>query len=129
MHMLGWFKRNATLGSRGQLVENENQTLSSVENVRRLVVRHENSGRKINELAGGFTQTRVIVVACQKGGAGKTTVAAHLAVQACRAGHGPAVLVDTDPQGSLGEWRSARKGDAPALATADLADLAANPAE
>ena len=129
MHMLGWFKRNATLGSREQLVENANPTLSSGENVRRLVVRHENPGRKINELAGGFTQTRVIVVACQKGGAGKTTIAAHLAVEAGRAGQGPAILVDTDPQGSLREWRSARNDDAPVLATANLADLAANPAE
>jgi chromosome partitioning protein len=43
----------------------------------------------------------VIVLASQKGGAGKTTLAAHLAVAAEAAGDGPAVLIDTDPQGSL----------------------------
>jgi len=83
----------------------------------------------VHELAGAFGRTRVIVVACQKGGSGKTTIAAHLAVQASRVGHGPTVLVDADPQGSLGQWWSARKDDALALATAQLADLAANPAE
>src|SRR6266496_3144369 len=126
--MLAWFKRNATPASRERLVENESQTLSE-EKVQRLVGRHGNSSRTANELTRGFTQTYVIVVACQKGGSGKTTIAAHLAVQAGRVGQGPAILVDTDPQGSLGEWRSARKDDAPALATAKLADLAANPAE
>jgi chromosome partitioning protein len=41
--------------------------------------------------------------ASQKGGSGKTTIAAHLAVQAGRVGQGPAVIVDTDPQASLGD--------------------------
>src|SRR5271168_1164258 len=127
--MRAWFKRNAAPASREQLVEIESKTLSTVEKVQRLVARHGTDSGTANELARGFTQTYVIVVACQKGGAGKTTIAAHLAVQAVRAGHGPVVLVDTDPQGSLGEWRSERKDDAPALATANLADLAANPAE
>jgi len=125
--MLYWFKRNAT--AREQSVESDSQTRSTVAKVQRLVSRHETSGRAANELARGSTQTRVIVVACQKGGSGKTTIAAHLAVQAGMAGQGPAVLVDTDPQGSLGQWRSARSDAAPALATAKLADLAANPAE
>src|SRR5216683_1055320 len=129
MHMLTWFKRNATSTSRKRLVESENHTIANVEKVQRLVGRHGTYNRTTNERVGGFTETRVIVVACQKGGAGKTTIAAHLAVQAGRVGQGPAILVDTDPQGSLGEWRSARKDDAPALATANLADLAANPAE
>jgi chromosome partitioning protein len=35
----------------------------------------------------------VIVLASQKGGAGKTTLAAHLAVTAEAAGDGPAVLM------------------------------------
>jgi chromosome partitioning protein len=124
--MLYWFKRNAT--SREQSVESDTNALSAADKVRRLVSRHETRSSTANGLAGS-TQTRVIVVACQKGGSGKTTIAAHLAVQAGRAGQGPIVLVDTDPQGSLGEWRSARKDAAPALATAKLADLAANPAE
>jgi chromosome partitioning protein len=125
--MLYWFKRSAT--AREQSVESDSQTPSAADKVQRLVSRHETRSRTASELAGGSTQTRVIVVACQKGGSGKTTIAAHLAVQAGRAGQGPAVLVDTDPQGSLAQWRSVRKDDAPALATAKLADLAANPAE
>jgi len=45
----------------------------------------------------------VITVAQQKGGSGKTTLAANLAVAMARAGRRVAV-VDTDPQGSLGRW-------------------------
>ena len=45
----------------------------------------------------------VITVAQQKGGSGKTTVAANLAVAFARAGKSVAIL-DTDPQGSLGRW-------------------------
>jgi chromosome partitioning protein len=38
-----------------------------------------------------------------KGGTGKTTVAIHLAVAACRNGY-PTKLVDADPQGSVLDW-------------------------
>src|SRR4051794_4347793 len=72
---------------------------------------------------------RIIALASQKGGSGKTTIAAHLAVQAGRVGEGPAVLVDTDPQGSLGEWWRERKDDAPALATVKVDELEASLAE
>ncbi|MCC6306646.1 MAG: ParA family protein [Rhodobacteraceae bacterium] len=50
----------------------------------------------------------VITVAQQKGGAGKTTLAANLAVAWARAGRRVALL-DTDPQGSLGRWFLARR--------------------
>ncbi|GHC18562.1 MULTISPECIES: ParA family partition ATPase [Gemmobacter] len=46
---------------------------------------------------------KVITVAQQKGGAGKTTLAANLAVCLVRQGLDVA-LVDSDPQGSLGRW-------------------------
>lgn len=46
---------------------------------------------------------KVITVAQQKGGAGKTTIAANLAVALARKGKRVALL-DTDPQGSLGRW-------------------------
>ena len=50
----------------------------------------------------------VICVAQQKGGSGKTTIAANLAVAFVRAGQTVALL-DTDPQGSLGRWFMARR--------------------
>lgn len=46
---------------------------------------------------------QVITVAQQKGGSGKTTVSANLAVGFLRQGKRVA-LVDIDPQGSLGRW-------------------------
>jgi chromosome partitioning protein len=66
----------------------------------------------------------VIVLASQKGGAGKTTIAAHLAIAAESAGAGPAVLIDTDPQGSLSAWWNVREADTPALASSTIAELA-----
>ncbi|RMD88505.1 MAG: ParA family protein [Alphaproteobacteria bacterium] len=60
---------------------------------------------------------RAITVAQQKGGSGKTTLAAHLAVWFAREGRRVALL-DTDPQGSLGRWFMARRertGGAPGL--------------
>ena len=51
---------------------------------------------------------QVITIAQQKGGSGKTTLAANLAVAAAAAGRKVALL-DTDPQGSLGRWFMARR--------------------
>lgn len=68
---------------------------------------------------------KTLVIASQKGGAGKTTIAAHLAVAAELAGAGPVVLIDTDPQGSLSEWWNSRQAPTPALASATLAELPA----
>lgn len=51
----------------------------------------------------------IITVAQQKGGSGKTTLAANLAV--AMRGRGLSVaLIDTDPQGSLGRWFIERMG-------------------
>ncbi|MEM9708162.1 MAG: ParA family partition ATPase [Pseudomonadota bacterium] len=52
---------------------------------------------------------KVITVAQQKGGSGKTTLAANLAVAYAKQGKSVALL-DTDPQGSLGRWFMARHG-------------------
>ncbi|MGQ5524132.1 AAA family ATPase [Chitinimonas sp. PSY-7] len=68
---------------------------------------------------------KIIVIASQKGGAGKTTLVAHLAVTAEQEGVGRTVLIDTDPQGSLAAWWNSRKSDTPALASSTLAELPA----
>lgn len=67
---------------------------------------------------------QVVVFASQKGGSGKTTVSAHLAVEAERAGAGPVALIDTDPQGSMAKWWNARAADTPAFAHISVPDLA-----
>lgn len=66
---------------------------------------------------------QVIAFASQKGGAGKTTLAGHLAVQAERAGAGPVALADADPQGSLADWWNERSVDWPAFAQTSLVRL------
>ncbi len=68
---------------------------------------------------------KTVVLASQKGGAGKTTLAAHLAVAIEQAGDGPAVLIDTDPQGSLSAWWNSRAAETPTLAPSTIADLPA----
>lgn len=67
---------------------------------------------------------QVVVFASQKGGSGKTTVSAHMAVEAERAGAGPVALIDTDPQGSMAKWWNARTSDTPAFAQISVPDLA-----
>jgi chromosome partitioning protein len=62
-----------------------------------------------------LSEMRILVVASQKGGSGKTTLSGHLGVEAERAGHGPVALVDTDPQGSLAQWWNAREAETPAF--------------
>lgn len=52
--------------------------------------------------------SKVITIAQQKGGAGKTTVAAHLAVALAQKGNRVAIL-DIDPQGSLSHWHAIRE--------------------
>ena len=66
---------------------------------------------------------RVIVVASHKGGSGKTTLSAHLAVAAERANAGPVVLLDIDPQGSLIDWWERRPDHVPAFAQSSTARL------
>ena len=56
---------------------------------------------------------RTIVINSQKGGSGKTTLCAHLSVEAERAGNGPVFLIDTDPQGTLTTWHEKRQAETP----------------
>jgi chromosome partitioning protein len=67
---------------------------------------------------------RILTIASQKGGAGKTTLTAHIAVEAARAGAGPVAVVDTDPQGSLAAWWNSRHADTPLFAAVDMSQLA-----
>jgi len=53
-------------------------------------------------------EARVVTIAQQKGGAGKTTLAVHLAVAWSQRGKRVAV-VDIDPQGSLTHWHAIRE--------------------
>jgi chromosome partitioning protein len=68
---------------------------------------------------------RTIVIASRKGGAGKTTIATLLAVEAARVGAGPVAVIDLDPMRGLSLWWEAREADAPVLVTADSTPKAA----
>ena len=63
---------------------------------------------------------KVVAVLSEKGGAGKTTLAVHLATAAHLAGQNSAIL-DLDPQGSAYAWADRRKGDPEALAIQPVA--------
>lgn len=67
---------------------------------------------------------RALVIASQKGGVGKTTIAGHLGVAAEQSGAGPVALIDCDPQGSLSSWWNERTADSPLFATVAIANLA-----
>jgi chromosome partitioning protein len=63
----------------------------------------------------------VITVAQQKGGSGKTMIAANLA--AALAGRKPTALLDIDPQHSLTRWHQLRAARDPAPATVTLSEV------
>jgi chromosome partitioning protein len=48
--------------------------------------------------------SKVIAIAQQKGGTGKTTLAVHLALAFIKYHNLKVAVIDTDPQGSLGKW-------------------------
>ena len=57
---------------------------------------------------------KTIVIAAQKGGAGKTTLARNLAVAAAQDGR-DVLCLDLDPQGSLRAWWEGRDADGPSM--------------
>ncbi len=68
---------------------------------------------------------KIIVIASQKGGVGKSTLTGHLSVQAEMSGDGPVVALDTDPQGSTVEWWKVRATEDVQFAQADVVNLRA----
>lgn len=66
---------------------------------------------------------QVMSFASQKGGAGKTTLAGHIAVQAERMGKGPVALLDADPQGSLADWWNERAAETPVFVKTSIENL------
>jgi chromosome partitioning protein len=65
---------------------------------------------------------KVIAILSQKGGAGKTTLALHLAVAAERDGLSTAVI-DLDPQASAAGWSDSRTVETPAIVSAQATRL------
>lgn len=67
---------------------------------------------------------KTIAIISQKGGSGKTTIAAHLAVCAELNGQNT-VILDLDPQGSTAEWKASRSADTPDVLATQPEQLAA----
>jgi chromosome partitioning protein len=56
---------------------------------------------------------KTIVITSQKGGSGKTMLAAHLSVEAECKGDAPAWVIDTDRQATLTRWHERRQSETP----------------
>lgn len=67
---------------------------------------------------------KTLSFASLKGGTGKTTLAAHIAVEAAAKGERVA-LIDLDAQANLAEWFNEREAETPAYARATLNNIAA----
>ncbi len=65
---------------------------------------------------------KVIAIASQKGGSGKTTLAVHIATRAAQAGH-ESCVIDTDPQATAAAWSDWRGDFLPVVVTAPPARL------
>ncbi len=119
---------------------NPNAAFTKASCPERVCIRHaaEKSSKSLNQILAIFVAcrprrtsckgiiVRVLALASQKGGSGKTTLSGHLAVQAQLSGAGPVVLIDIDPQGSLADWWNERESDMPAFAQTTVARLASD---
>ena len=65
---------------------------------------------------------KIITVANRKGGAGKSTCAAHIALEAVRAGF-KTILIDLDPQKTIETWWAKRQDDNPYLIDANAGNM------
>jgi chromosome partitioning protein len=77
-------------------------------------------GQKVQETEGDKKSMQIVSVFSQKGGSGKTTLTAHIAVQAELTGAGPVGILDADPQESLADWGNDRKADTPIVMQTSL---------
>lgn len=75
-----------------------------------------------NKTTSKRSTMKTIAIISQKGGAGKTTVATHLAVAAEILGFNTA-LFDLDPQASASSWSDKRNNPSPAVVSAQAARL------
>lgn len=66
---------------------------------------------------------KTIVFAARKGGCSKTTLTAHVGVEAEKVGDGPVTFIDIDPQHSLTDWWEAREVDTPFLVECPIEKL------
>ncbi len=67
---------------------------------------------------------KIVAIISQKGGAGKTTLAVHLATAAALAGHTSAII-DLDPQATAASWGDRRTLGAPEVISGQAARLPA----
>jgi chromosome partitioning protein len=67
---------------------------------------------------------KIVAIISQKGGAGKTTLAVHLATAAASAGHTTAII-DLDPQATAASWGDRRTVAAPEVISGQAARLPA----
>lgn len=67
---------------------------------------------------------KVVAIISQKGGAGKTTLAVHLATAAAAAGH-VAAVIDLDPQGTAASWGDRRAALVPEVISGQAVRIAA----
>jgi chromosome partitioning protein len=67
---------------------------------------------------------KIVAIISQKGGAGKTTLAVHLAVAAAEAGHVSAII-DLDPQGTAASWGDRRQAVGPEVISGQAVRLPA----
>ena len=66
---------------------------------------------------------KTVAIISQKGGAGKTTLALHLATAAALEGRNTAII-DLDPQASAANWSDRREADLPVVLSAHASRLA-----
>jgi chromosome partitioning protein len=67
---------------------------------------------------------KIVAIISQKGGAGKTTLAVHLATVASAASHSVAVI-DLDPQGTATSWGDRRMAEVPEVVSGQAVRLPA----